>query len=190
MRSLAVCLFLPVAAAVVVGRSGAAPGPALAGAHPCPRSAAYTCSTLTVPLDYTGRVKGTLRLAVAAGPRAPQGVLLILTGGPGQPGAPYIGRLGQRLGDIAEQYRLVMIDQRGTGVDALQCPALQRQMGYSDLQPPTAAAVRACAAAIGPKRAFYGTDDTVRDLDRLRQALGADRITIDGTSYGTYVAER
>jgi pimeloyl-ACP methyl ester carboxylesterase len=63
-------------------------------------------------------------------------------------------------------------------------------MGYSDLQRPTPAAVRNCAAAIGSKRAFYGTDDTVRDLDRLRQALGVDRMAVDGTSYGTYVAER
>ena len=63
-------------------------------------------------------------------------------------------------------------------------------MGFSDLQPPTAAAVRACAAKIGPKRAFYGTDDTVRDLDRLRHALGVERMALDGTSYGTYVAER
>ena len=63
-------------------------------------------------------------------------------------------------------------------------------MGFSDLQPPTAAAVRACAAAIGPKRAFFGTDDIVRDLDRLRHALGVARMALDGTSYGTYVAER
>jgi pimeloyl-ACP methyl ester carboxylesterase len=63
-------------------------------------------------------------------------------------------------------------------------------MGYSDLQRPTPGAVRGCAAAVGSKRAFYGTDDTVRDLDYLRRALGVGRMAIDGTSYGTYVAER
>ena len=78
-----------------------------------------------------------------------------------------------------------MIDQRGTGDRALDCPALQREMGFSDLQRPTPGAVRACAAEIGPKRAFYGTDDTVRDLDHLRRALGVGRMAIDGTSYGT-----
>jgi pimeloyl-ACP methyl ester carboxylesterase len=170
--------------------AGGASGPRLTGSHPCKNNAAFTCSTLSVPLDYSGRVQGTLKLAVAAGPKAPRGVLLVLTGGPGQPGATYAGRLAGRLGAIAKQYRLVMIDQRGTGARALRCPALQREMGFSDLKPPTAAAVRACAAAIGPKRQFFGTDDTVRDLDRLRRALGAGRLTIDGTSYGTYVAER
>jgi pimeloyl-ACP methyl ester carboxylesterase len=187
MRSITLCICVLGALAIV---TQAAAGPHLEGSHPCPGAAAYTCSTLSVPLDYTGRVRGTLELAVAAGPPAPRGVLLVLTGGPGQPGAPYIGRMASRLGAVAGQYRLVMIDQRGTGARALQCPALQRQMGYSDLRPPTAAAVRACAASIGPKRVFFGTDDTIRDLDRLRLALGAGRMTIDGTSYGTYVAER
>jgi pimeloyl-ACP methyl ester carboxylesterase len=147
---------------------------------------------LTVPLDYSGRTPGTLGLAVAArrGGTAPAGVLLVLTGGPGQPGVPYIARIARRLGRVAARYRVVMIDQRGTGGGALRCPQLQAQMGFSDLQPPTPGAVRACAAAIGPKRAFFGTDDVARDLDRLRQALGVSRLALDGTSYGTYVAER
>ena len=148
--------------------------PALTGAHACPGQAGFECSTLTVPLDYSGRIGGTLRLAVAArrGGSAPRGVLLVLTGGPGQPGVPFIARL---IESTRRRGRAVPDrDDRPArhGDRALQCPALQREMGFSDLQPPTAAAVRACAAAIGPKRAFFGTDDVVRDLDRLRQALG------------------
>src|SRR5581483_10029812 len=80
--------------------------------------------------------------------------------------------------------------QRATGGGALDCPELQREMGFSDLPPPTAAAVRACAAKIAPNRQFFGTDDVVRDLDALRRALGAGRWVLDGTSYGTYTAER
>ncbi len=191
MRSLAVCI-CALTAAVLAGGANGTGGPGLTGARACPGQIGFECSTLTVPLDSTGRTSGTLRLAVAArrGGTAPRGDLLVLTGGPGQPGAPYIARLASRLGPVARQYRLVMIDQRGTGAGALRCPALQQEMGFSDLQPPTAAAVRACARAIGPKRAFFGTDDVVRDLDRLRQALGVSRLAIDGTSYGTYVAER
>ena len=44
--------------------------------------------------------------------------------------------------------------------------------------------------SIGPKRGFFGTDDVVADLDVLRRALGADRWSIDGVSYGSFVAER
>jgi pimeloyl-ACP methyl ester carboxylesterase len=187
MRTIALCACLASLLVLATGAGGAA-RPRLTGSHPCPGQPAFVCSTLTVPLDSTGRVGGSLRLAVAAGSNAaaPRGVL---TGGPGEPGVPYISRMAQRLG-LGRQYRLVMIDQRGTGDAALRCPALQYEMGFSDLRPPTASAVRACAAAIGSRRVFFGTDDVVRDLDLLRQALGSTKLAIDGTSYGTYVAER
>ncbi len=189
MRSIAVCTCLLALLAAGSGGAGA-PRPRLAGSHACPDQAGFVCSTLQVPLDYSGRVKGSLALAVATSLSGPRDVLLVLTGGPGQPGVPSIGRIAERYAALAERYRFVMIDQRGTGDRALDCPALQREMGFSDLQRPTPGAVRACAAAVGPKRAFYGTDDTVRDLDYLRRALGVGRMAIDGTSYGTYVAER
>jgi pimeloyl-ACP methyl ester carboxylesterase len=63
-------------------------------------------------------------------------------------------------------------------------------MGFSDLAPPPAAAVHACARTVGAARDLYGTDDVVADLERLRRALGAPRVTLVGVSYGTYVAER
>src|SRR5262249_39054426 len=72
----------------------------------------------------------------------------------------------------------------------ISCPALQQQVGSSDLAVPTPPAVRACAASLGPRRAFYSTRDTVADLDALRRALGAKTWTVDGVSYGTFVAER
>ena len=55
---------------------------------------------------------------------------------------------------------------------------------------PTAAAVRSCAAAIGPDRRYFATADTVADIEALRAALGVSRRTLDGVSYGSYVAER
>jgi pimeloyl-ACP methyl ester carboxylesterase len=178
--------------ALVLAPAGSAGGPRLEGAHPCPDAPGFTCSTLVVPLDHSGSVPGRLRLRVAASTdvHAPHGVLLFLTGGPGQPGVPFVGRLAGRLGAVTSGYRLVVVDQRGTGAGALDCPALQRAMGSSDLVPPTAAAVRACGAAIGAKRRFFGTDDVVADLDLLRRALGANRWSLDGVSYGTFVAER
>ncbi len=81
-----------------------------------------------------------------------------------------------------------MVDQRGTGRNALACPALQRQLGETDLYVPSTAAVRDCAEAIGPDRRFYGTADTVADLDLVRRALGVDSWALDGVSYGTFVA--
>ncbi|MDQ3824338.1 MAG: alpha/beta hydrolase, partial [Actinomycetota bacterium] len=37
---------------------------------------------------------------------------------------------------------------------------------------------------------FFTTADTVADLDALRQAMGVEKVSIDGVSYGTFVAER
>jgi pimeloyl-ACP methyl ester carboxylesterase len=63
-------------------------------------------------------------------------------------------------------------------------------MGASDLTVPSPAAVRSCAAAIGPDRRYFATADTVADIEALRAALGVARITLDGVSYGSYVAEQ
>ncbi|MFK4148460.1 alpha/beta fold hydrolase [Streptomyces sp. NPDC004065] len=175
------------AAATPAGKSGG-----LSGAAACPGLNGFTCATLTVPLDHRGAVPGRLGLnvAMADNTRAPKGVLLFLTGGPGQPGVPFVERISQRLAPVLQDYRLVMIDQRGTGANALQCPQLQREMGSSDLTPPTARAVTDCAAAVGAGRRFHSTADTVADLELLRRALGVRRMTLDGVSYGTYTAER
>jgi pimeloyl-ACP methyl ester carboxylesterase len=122
---------------------------------------------------------------------APRGVLLVLSGGPGQPGLPLLDSFVSRaLSAERSQFRIVVFDQRGTGAGALDCSAMQHQMGSSDLTSPGARAVRACARKLGAKRAFFGTDDVIADMDQLRQALGLDRWSLDGISYGTYVGER
>jgi pimeloyl-ACP methyl ester carboxylesterase len=170
----------------------AAATPHLAGARPCPEVRGFTCSTLRVALDHAGRTPGTLDLRIAAGDNvgAARGVLVVLTGGPGQGGVSFVSRVRARMRPLLRDYRLVMLDQRGTGAGALRCPALQRAMGTSDLTVPPAGAVEDCARRLGPNRRFYATAATVADLEALRVALGADRLTLDGTSYGTFVAER
>jgi pimeloyl-ACP methyl ester carboxylesterase len=169
-----------------------APAPRLTRSHPCAHAAGFTCSTLAVPLDRSGRVPGTLRLrvAVADNAGAPRGVMLFLTGGPGQPGVPFAASVRREFRRERRAYRLAVIDQRGTGGQALRCPALQKAVGTSDLTVPPPKAVTACARRLGPRRDFFSTADTVADLDDLRAALGVPKLTIDGVSYGTFVAER
>ena len=164
----------------------------LTGQHGCPRLPDFDCATLTVPLDHAGQAGGTLRLAVAAQrtASAPRGVLLFLTGGPGQPGVALIRKVHARLAAALAGYRLVMFDQRGTGADALDCPALQRAAGSSDLVVVPRGVVAACGRSVGARRRYFTTPETVADIDALRVALGAKRLTLDGVSYGTFVAER
>lgn len=164
--------------------------PRLRGERPCAEVKGATCSTLRVPLDRSGRRDGTLDLRVAVMGREGAPVLVVLTGGPGEPGLPFLERAREWFGPAADRVRLVALDQRGTGRDALRCPALQKAMGASDLTPPPAEAVTACADALGDRRAFFTTADTVEDLDALRRALNVPSMALDGTSYGTYVAQR
>jgi pimeloyl-ACP methyl ester carboxylesterase len=182
-----------VVAAFAVAGSASARSAGLHGAHPCPGASGFTCATLDVPLDRAHPARGTLHLQVGMGDNvhAPRGVLLVLSGGPGQPGLPILdGYVSRALSAERSHYRIVVFDQRGTGAGALDCKALQHEMGSSDLTPPTARAVRACARKLGTRRAFFGTDDVVADMEDLRQALGVDRWSLDGISYGTYVGER
>jgi pimeloyl-ACP methyl ester carboxylesterase len=187
-----VVVLLVVAAFAVAGSAAARPA-GFHDAHPCAGVSGFTCATLDVPLDRANPARGTLHLQVGMGDNvhAPRGVLLVLSGGPGQPGLPILdGYVARALSAEQSQYRIVVFDQRGTGAGALDCTALQRQMGSSDLTPPTAGAVRDCARKLGARRAFFGTDDVVADMEDLRQALGVDTWSIDGISYGTYVGER
>lgn len=176
----------------VAAKRPVAPKPRLSASRPCPDATGFTCSTLDVPLDHSGRMAGTLHLPVAAADNvdAPRGVLVVLTGGPGQGGVAFVSRVRARMRAVLRGYRLVMLDQRGTGAHALSCPALQRAMGTSDLTVPPRGAVEACARKLGERRRFYSTADTVADLEALRGALGADKLALNGTSYGTFVAER
>ena len=103
---------------------------------------------------------------------------------------PSVARVAAKLAPVLSSHRLVLVDQRGTGDTAIRCPQLQAQVGTSDIAVPGAGAVRACAAKLGRTRGLYSTDATVADLNDLRQALGAGTWTIDGVSYGTFVAER
>jgi len=149
----------------------------------------FHCGTLAVPLDHAKPDGETLELPVIVqdGP-ADAPYFLNLTGGPGQPGVSFAGRIAARLKPALAGRRLVMFDQRGTGGTAIECPRLQTEMGWNDLLTPSKAATDQCSDLLGVDRAFYATQDTVDDIDLLRQALGADTLTVDGTSYGTYVA--
>jgi pimeloyl-ACP methyl ester carboxylesterase len=192
VRFLWITVALAALALPATGSTNTSQASALVDPRPCPGVSDFTCSTLVVPLDHTGRRTGSLRLSVAAADStaAPRGVLLVIAGGPGQPAVPAVARVAKALAGALSEYRLVVYDQRGTGAGALDCPALQRAMGGSDLYPPLAAAVRACARTLGATRVSYGTDDVVADMELLRQALGADTWTLDGISYGTFVGER
>ncbi|MFF8997290.1 alpha/beta hydrolase [Streptomyces achromogenes] len=175
--------------------------------------AAVRCGTVSVPLDYARPDGKQIQLTVSRAratqkdpnnskrkvPR--QGALVFNPGGPGATGMyfPLIGTVPgwQR---IAAVYDLVGYAPRGVGRSApLSCEDPKRF-----LKAPTEAPVhpseaykrervaqaqayaRGCAQRSGSRLRFYTSLNNARDLDVLRAALGEDRLTFMGASYGTY----
>jgi len=154
---------------------------------PCPRTNQYACAHLVVPLDPSGATPGTVTLAIRRH-RAAVGdartAIIALAGGPGQAAIPFAEDFAELLGPIADTRDLIVFDQRGTGTSQpLSCHlAHPRRLTLEQ-------AVSRCAAALGPRRAFYTSADTVADIEAIRQAGGYEKLVLYGTSYGTKVAE-
>jgi pimeloyl-ACP methyl ester carboxylesterase len=196
-RGLWICL-LAVALAAAFGAGvaragghgigGALGAQARGSAEACGETPGLRCSVVTVPLDRSGRVPGTIALHVeylpADGPQ--RGTVFLIAGGPGQ-GSAHVFNLGvpsavQLYRFLFPGYALVAYDDRGTGASGLiDCPLLQRAI-TADQQQLSAAG---CAATIGPARDFYSTGEHAEDLDAVRASLGLDKIALYGVSYGT-----
>ena len=149
------------------------------------------CLQVSVPLDRTGVVPGTISLHVEELPAAgtPRGVMFLIAGGPGQGSAHTFG-LGEAGADslfrfLFPGYTLVAYDDRGTGASGLiDCPALQ----VANTEDTEKAAAAVCGSSLGAGAGFYSTADHAEDLDAVRQALGADKVALYGVSYGTKLA--
>jgi pimeloyl-ACP methyl ester carboxylesterase len=152
--------------------------PPLPAVRDCPETA--TCGSITVPLDHTGGTPGTLPLAYARIPATGvrTGTIVVLTGGPGQPAIAQTKGYRGVLRGPRWNHDLVLVDQRGSGGSgAVNCSPAEVHDGA------------ACAAKLGVRRAIFTTYETVSDIEDLRVALGVERLTLLGVSYGTKVAE-
>jgi pimeloyl-ACP methyl ester carboxylesterase len=171
--------------------------PAAARAAPRERDCdGVRCFRLSVPLDRSGRVPGRVSLLVHRRPaarRPRRGITFLLAGGPGQsaisafgPTFSFLEQPYEEWSDLTPRNDVVVFDQRGTGHSGLlRCRDLQAANPVDASRP-----AEACATVLGRRRAFYRTSDTVEDMEAIRRALGAPRVTVIGVSYGTYVAQR
>lgn len=160
----------------------------------------WECATVPVPLDWTGQVPGAIDLEVRRyrppGTPDPSAKLpfVALAGGPGQSATSVAGLFPRALAPALDEYQLIVYDQRGTGLSGpLFCPdfkeeELETEDGEIDLTEFTRRQIERCAEQLGPKRAFYTTLDSARDINWIRESLDAPRIGIGGISYGTYVS--
>jgi pimeloyl-ACP methyl ester carboxylesterase len=168
------------------------------------------CSELAVPIDYAQPTDGNLNLALVERPATDAPVLgdiVINPGGPGGSGVHYLESQSFYFpAALTDHFNLVSFDPRGVGqsdpVACLGAPALVHNVLNFDPDPVTAAQV---STRVSDQKAFarscaehtsmtllenVGTAGTVRDLDRIRAALGQSKLNYLGLSYGTYLGER
>jgi pimeloyl-ACP methyl ester carboxylesterase len=195
VKALLACLPALVCAALLLAMpsgAGAQSGPLTFGqcapTQVVVPASGLQCATLDVPFDRSDLNVGSIALAVqrvpATGPHV--GTIVVLAGGPGQPALPaFEDVLAPLARDAAFRgFELVAFDQRGTGQsEALQCPEPDES-----LKGGIAPYLGACGAALGPTRAFYTSQESVEDLDALRQALGGAPMSLFAVSYGGHVA--
>ncbi|MFJ9967079.1 alpha/beta hydrolase [Streptomyces avermitilis] len=162
------------------------------------------CTSLKVPLDHAhpGGQKITLALSrVPHTAKTYQGPLLVNPGGPGGSGLALAGFVASSLPKaVAAQYDVIGFDPRGVGRSK---PALDCKPGHFnpvrlDSVPSTPALekanvsratsfAKACDTKYASLLPYLDTISAARDLDSIRQALGAKKINYLGYSYGTYL---
>jgi pimeloyl-ACP methyl ester carboxylesterase len=168
----------------------------------------FQCATAQVPLDYR-QPRGTQTgIAVirhqAAGPGKPVGSLFVNGGGPGEQIQGFTADYPTLPAVLREKFDLITFDPRGFGLSApIQCfsslAAEDKLLAPVEPYPTfpvgakqTRAFERAyasfgarCARNAGALLDHDTTSDTARDMNLVRQAVGAGQLNYIGLSYGT-----
>jgi pimeloyl-ACP methyl ester carboxylesterase len=117
--------------------------------------------------------------------------LFVLAGGPGQAASSFYATVAGAFERVHRERDIVLIDQRGTGAsNPLDCAEDEDRL-YRASEAEVSAATQRCLAALKVRAAvaYYTTSVAVTDLERVRAALGYERINLYGVSYGTRVAQ-
>nr|WP_232328510.1 alpha/beta hydrolase [Kibdelosporangium sp. MJ126-NF4] len=165
------------------------------------------CATVSVPLDYANPGRRTISIEIsrrqADDPARRRGVLLMNPGGPGGPALPMPLQLDDMPGADAVRrgYDVIAFDPRGVGMSTpVTC-------GFSLTQPDPSISpfprddadidrqaqrsrdvARQCAEhADRDLLPHITTANTARDMDRVRVALGVQKISFYGASYGSHL---
>ena len=164
-----------------------------------PCDSGFECGQLSVPRDYQKPGDGTISIYVkrrrARGARL--GSLLVNPGGPGASAVDFVAGFARRGGALLDRFDLVGFDPRGVGRSTpLDCHATLQSYVATDPSPDDDAEWNAidraskvfadqCAAKHAALLPHLGTPNVARDMDRVRAALGDDKLNYLGFSYGT-----
>ncbi|WP_040785002.1 alpha/beta hydrolase [Nocardia pneumoniae] len=181
---------------IVTGLANAAPG-VVFGA--CPDGSVTAdrgvqCVVVRVPMDYAEPNGPTIEVTVSriAATDTREGVLFANPGGPGADALDYWARRSEAFpAELAAHYDRIAVQPRGLrwatplecGTGTKTADGEQVSLGGGNRD----AIKKACDAAQPGYLDTITTENTARDLDAVRAALGLERISYFGTSYGTYL---
>ncbi|HEX9640675.1 MAG TPA: alpha/beta fold hydrolase, partial [Candidatus Krumholzibacteria bacterium] len=158
--------------------------------------------TLTVPENRrnpSGRMVELAFLRFKSTSSKPGSPITFLAGGPGGSGIEAArGELFPIFMTMRQIADVIALDQRGTGRSkpSLLCREswffdVSRPADLSELVETTRREARSCAESLrqdGVDLAAYNTIESADDLEDLRKALGAEKLNLWSTSYGTQLA--
>lgn len=204
-----VCPALPAAADRTAAGVRAGPAVPVLRWHPCRGVKGFQCATARVPLDYRHPRGQMIRLAVirhrAADPAHRIGSVFFNPGGPGDAGTTVLPQVYPLFpATVRARFDVVSWDPRGVGQStAVQCfPTAAAEAKFFAKLPAGFPVGRAqqdtwirgyqrfgkiCARGHPPLLSHVSTAESARDLDLLRQAVGARQLDYLGISYGTYL---
>ena len=172
----------------------------------CDDSASTTsvqCSTLEVPFDYNNPSGGSFTLYVkllpAANPTLRIGSMMVNPGGPGFGGSSLADDASYYFSsDIIDHFDIIAWDPRGTGksTPAVDCVDDYDQYFGIDSPPDSPEEKQAlidasqafndeCMDNSGEILPYISTQASATDMNSIRQALGEDKISYFGFSYGS-----
>jgi len=199
------------AAAIGCTAGGASAAPAKVAWSKCYSDlGAFQCGMVQVPLDYDQPNGVTVSLALvrlpASDPAHRIGSLFLNPGGPGGSGVDFTVFAGPFLynDSVRAHFDLVGFDPRGIARStALRCFGTPKQWGpyFTPFAFPSTSAEEDqwmnadlyldsnCAQRGGKIADHMSTANVARDLDQLRQAVGDEKLTYAGFSYGTMIGQ-
>ena len=167
----------------------------------------FQCATVQAPLDYAHPDSGTIGIAIsrkpATDPTRRIGSVLTNPGGPGASGIQFLrGEVGA-MANLNTRFDLIGFDPRGIGQSApVRCLSGPQEDVFNALDPvfddpqEKQAGIQAdqtfaagCKQMSGQVLPFVDTISAARDMDVIRAALGDQKLTYLGFSYGTFLGE-
>ena len=193
--------FLVVLTVLAAAAPAAARPPATIEWQPCADNPTAQCGTLSVPIDWTDPYSPRIDLAVARRPATDParriGALIVNPGGPGGSGVDFaVDADAFFSATLRARFDVVGFDPRGvsrshpvicssTLVAAAPDPLIAGPAQYDATVAYNRKLAADCRRRTGPLFGHVDTLSVARDMDAIRAALGEEKISFYGASYGT-----